>query len=129
MSGKFVNKIKSLYVAYMDLEKAYGRASRDTMWLVLGMHGINGQLLKSVQNLYVKSEASVRVCREEGEWFEVGVGLRQGCMMSLWQFNLFMDAVMKEVREKAGDVGVTLWDERRNIEWKVDWLMFADDTV
>ena len=34
---------------------------------------------------------------------------------------------MKEVR--AGDVGVTLWDERRNIEWKVDWLMFADDTV
>ena len=29
--------------------------------------------------------------------------------------------------EKAGD-GVTLWDER-NIEWKVDWLMFADDTV
>ena len=36
---------------------------------------------------------------------------------------------MKEIREKTGDVGVTLWDERRNIEWKVDWLMFADDTV
>ena len=70
-----------------------------------------------------------RVCREEGEWFEVGVGLRQGCVMSPWLFNLFIDAVMKEVREKAGDVGVTLWDERRNIEWKVDWLMFADDTV
>ena len=36
---------------------------------------------------------------------------------------------MKEVREKAGDVGVALRDEGRNIEWKVDWLMFADDTV
>ena len=36
---------------------------------------------------------------------------------------------MKDVREKAGDVGVTLQDERRNIEWKVDWLMFADDNV
>ena len=69
------------------------------------------------------------VCREEGEWFEVGVGLRQGCVMSPWLFNFFMDAVMKEVREKAGDVGVTLRDESRNIEWKVDWLMFADDTV
>ena len=32
---------------------------------------------------------------------------------------------MKEVRGKADDVGVTLRDERRNIEWKVDWLMFA----
>ena len=44
--------------------------------------------------------------------------------MSPWLFNLFMDKVMKEVRERAGDVGVTLRDE-----WKVDWSMFADDTV
>ena len=36
---------------------------------------------------------------------------------------------MKEVRKRAGDVGVTLWDTRRNDEWKVEWLMFADDTV
>ena len=50
-------------------------------------------------------------------------------MMSPWLFNLFMDAAMKEVREKTGDVGVTLQDERRNIEWKVDWSMFADDTM
>ena len=81
-----------------------------------------------VQNLYEKSEACVRVCKEEGEWFEVSIGLRQGCVMSPWLFNLFMDAAMKEVREKAGDVGVTLRDERRNTEWKIDWLMVADDT-
>ena len=129
MSEKFVDKNKSLYIAYMDLEKAHNRVDREAMWRVLGMYGINGQLLKAVQSLYEKSEACVRVCREEGEWFEVGVGLRQGCVMSPWLFNLFMDAVMKEVQEKAGDVGVTLWDERRNVEWKVDWLMFADDTV
>ena len=40
-----------------------------------------------------------------------------------------MDAVMEEVREKAGEVGVTLLVERRNLEWKVDLLLFADDTV
>ena len=32
--------------------------------------------------------------------------------MSPWPFNLFMDAAMKEVREKAGDISVPLWDER-----------------
>ena len=108
MSEKFVGKNKSLYVAYMGLEKAYDRVDREAMWRVLGMYGINGQLLKAVQSLYEKSEVCVRVCKEECEWFEVGVGLRQVCVMSPWLFNLFMDAVVKEVREKAGDVGVIL---------------------
>ena len=119
----------SLFVAYMDLEKAYDRIDRDAMWRVLSMYGINGKLLKVVQSLYERSEACVRVCREEGEWFRVGFGLRQGCVMSPWLFNVFMDGVMKEVREAVGDVGVTLWDARSNSEWKVEWLMFADDTV
>ena len=113
MSEKFVDKNKSLYVAYMDLEKAYDRVDRETTWCVLGMYGTNGQLLKTVQRLYERSEACVRVCREKGEWLEVGVGLRQGCVMSPWLFNFVVDAAMKEVREKAGDVGVTLQDERR----------------
>ena len=61
------------------LEKVYDRVDRD----VLGMYGVNGQLLKAVQNLYEKSDACVRVCREEGEWFEVGVGLRRVCDVTL----------------------------------------------
>ena len=49
--------------------------------------------------------------------------------MSPWLFNLFMDGVMREVREKAGDIGASMWDARRNREWNVEWMMFADDTV
>ena len=52
-----------------------------------------------------------------------------GCVMSPWLFNLFVDAAMKEVRDKAGDVGVTLRDEGRNVEGKVDWSMFTENTV
>ena len=82
MSEKFVDKNKSLYVAYMDLQKTYDRVVREAMWCVLGTYGTNGQLLKAVQSLYERSEACVRVCREEGEWFEVCVGLRQVYVMS-----------------------------------------------
>ena len=60
-------RIKVWYVVYMDLEKAYDRVDREAMWRVLSMYGINGQLLKVVQSSYEKSEACVRVCREEGE--------------------------------------------------------------
>ncbi|MEL7520935.1 MAG: reverse transcriptase family protein, partial [Cyanobacteria bacterium J06553_1] len=129
LSEKYIGKGKDLYVAYMDLEKAYDRIDRDAMWGVLQMYGINGNLLRAIQSLYADSEGSVRVCREESEWFSVKVGLRQGCVMSPWLFNIFMDGVMKEVREKAGDVGANMWDARRNCEWKVEWMMFADDTV
>ena len=72
----FVDKGKCLYVAYMDVEKAYDRIHRDAMWHILSMYGINGQLLKAVQSLYTGSEACVRVCSEEGKWYDVGVGLR-----------------------------------------------------
>ena len=75
---QFCGKNMSLFVAYMDLEKVYDRIDRDAMWRVLSMYGINGKLLKVVQSLYERSEVCVRVCREEGEWFRVGVGLQQG---------------------------------------------------
>ena len=123
MSENYVAKGRSLHVTYKDLEKVYDRVDRDAMWKVLRMYGINGNLLSAIQSLYEESEAMVRVCRKEGDWFSVKVGLRQGCVMSPWLFNIFMDGVMKEVREKAGDVGACLEDARRKREWKVDLLI------
>ena len=67
----------------MNLEKVYDRVDREAMWRVLGLYGIHGQLLKAMQSIFEKSEACVRVCREEGEWFEVSVGLRRGCDVTL----------------------------------------------
>ena len=129
MNEKFVDKDKSLYVAFMDLEKAYSRVDKETMWHVLGKYGINGQLLKECKVCMKRVSHVSEYVERTANGLKIGVGLRQGCVTLLWLFNLFMDAVMKEVREKAGDVGVTLRNERRNTEWKVDWLMCADDTV
>ena len=76
LSEKYVAKGKSVYVAYMDLEKAYDRVDRDAMWKVLRMYGINGNLLSAIQSLYEESEAMVRVCRK-CERFE-------GVLPSVW---------------------------------------------
>ena len=48
LSEKYVGKGKDLYVAYMDLEKAYDRIDRDAMWRVLRMYGVNVSLLKGI---------------------------------------------------------------------------------
>ena len=47
------------------------------------------------------SRACVRIGMEVSEWFPVNVGLRQGCVMSPWSFNVYMDGVVREVK-RAG---------------------------
>ena len=51
--------------------------------------------------MYVNSLACVRVIGGENEWFKIYSGVRQGCIMSPLLFNVYMDALMKEV--KRGD--------------------------
>ena len=67
------------------------------MWNVLRLNGIGGRLLQGVRSLYVGSKACVRVGNEESEWFPVRVGLRQGCVMSPWLFNLYIDGVVYSI--------------------------------
>ena len=69
----------------------YDRVDRDAMWNALRLNGIGGRLLRGVKSLYVGSKASVRVGNEVSEWFPVRVGLRQGCVISPWLFNFYVD--------------------------------------
>ena len=120
-------KGKKLFVAFMDLEKAYDRIDREGMWKVLKMYGIEGKLLEAIKSFYDGSKACVQIDNIMSEWFDVKVGLRQGCVMSTWLFNLFMDATMKEVKRRMGDSGVELQDQ--NGRWKVSHLLYADDAA
>jgi len=114
-------------VAFLDLEGAYDGVPREALWYVLGMCGIGGKLLKAVKSFYECSESCVRVCQEESEWFEVKVGLRQGCVMSPWLFNLYMDGVVKEFKARIQNQGVNMVFDNNAL--KVSCLLFADDTV
>ena len=61
------------------------------MWNVLRLYVVGGKLLKVKKSLYVGSKSCVRVRNEMSDWFPVRVGLRQGCVMSPWLFNLYID--------------------------------------
>ena len=77
-----------LLLLLMDLEKAYDTIDRHGMWQMLRVYGVRGKLLKAVQSFYVDSRVGVRVEKDVREWFSVNVGLRQGCVMSSWLFNV-----------------------------------------
>ena len=117
-----------MYFAFLDLEKAYDRVDRDATWNVLRLYGIGGRLLRGVKCLYVGSKACVRVGNEVSEWFLVRVGLIQGCVMSPWLFNLYIDGVVREVNARVLSRGLKLVDGNDN-EWELNQFLFADDTV
>jgi len=52
---------------------------------------VGGKLLKAVMSLYEGAKAAVRVESELSEFFYLAVGLKQGCVMSPWLFNIYME--------------------------------------
>ncbi len=61
------------------------------------------------------------------ESFSVEVGVRQGCVMSPWLFNIFMDGCMREMKSKVINMGAKL--KLNEQVWSVITCLFADDTV
>jgi hypothetical protein len=105
---KYLERQKEVFVAFMGLEKAYDRVDRMAMWEVLGMYGVGGKILGVIKNMYEESTVCVRIGRKLGRKFKVDVGLRQGCVMSPWLFNIFIDGMVREVNARVLERGAAL---------------------
>ncbi len=55
----------------------------------------------NIKSFYEKASACVKISGETSEHFEIKVGLKQGCVMSPWLFNIFMDGCMREMKCKV----------------------------
>src|SRR5215469_5652612 len=126
---KYREKGKEIYLGFMDLEKAYDRIDREALWRVVRKYGVNGRLMTALKSFYVNSRAIVKVGGWMGEMFDVKVGLRQGCVMSPWLFNVYMDSIVSEVKRECVEEGLNLQSERGGLHWRMNMLLYADDTV
>ncbi len=89
-------------------KKTYDRIDREGLWTVLRLYGLGGRLLKGVKSFYKNSRACVRVGNGVSDWFSVRIGLRQGCVMSPWLFNVYMDGIVREVHARLLGRGLSL---------------------
>ena len=81
-----------VYMSFQDLEKAYDRVNKEALWQVLRMYDVGVKLLNGIKSLYVNSLACVRVKGGESKCFRFNSGVRHGCIMYTWLFNVKMDA-------------------------------------
>ena len=99
----------------MALENAYDKVNREALWQVLRMYDVGGKLLNNIKSIYVNSLACAKVNGGESECFMVD---SSGVYNVDWQFNVYMDAVMKEMKMGMGRRGVTLGGRKRlEIAW------------
>ena len=85
--------------------------------------GIPHHLICLLTNLYAGQEATVRTGHGTTDWFEIGQGVRQGCILSPCLFNLYAEDIMRNAGLEEAQAGIKI--ARRNI----NNLRYADDTT
>ena len=88
----------SLYMCFVDIQKAYDTVDRTLLWQVLTCIGVPPQMITVIRQFHDGMRACVRpddgIC---SDWSEVEQGLRQGCVLSPLLFNIFFAAVLNVV--------------------------------
>ena len=93
-----------------------------SLWKLLREMGIPDHLTCLLRNLYAGQEAAVRTGHGT-DWFQIGKGVRQGCILSPCLFNLYAEYIMRNAGLEEAQAGIKI--ARRNI----NNLRCADDTT
>ena len=85
--------------------------------------GIPDRLICLLRNLYAGQEATVRTGHGTTDWFQIGKGVCQGCILSPWLFNFYAEYIMRNAGLEETQAGIKI--AGRNI----NNLRYADDTT
>ena len=86
---------ENIYFCFIDYAKAFDYVDHNILWKILKKMGIPDHLTCLLQNLYAGKEATVRTRHGTTDWFQIGKGVRQGCVLSLCLFHLYAEYIMK----------------------------------
>ena len=110
---------KNIYFCFIDYAKAFVWITIN--WKILQEMGIADHLTCLLRNLYAGQKATVRTGHETTDWFQIGKGVRQGCILSPCLFNLHAEYIMRNARLEEAQAGIKI--AGRNI----NNLRYADD--
>ena len=114
---------KNIYFCFIDYAKAFDCVDHNKLWKLLQEIGIPDHLTCLQRNLYAGQEATVRTGHGTTEWFQMGKGVCQGCILSPCLFNLYAEYIMRNAGLDEVQAGIKI--ARKNI----NSLRYADDTT
>ena len=97
------------------------------LWKILKEMGILDHLTCLLRNLYAGREATVRTGHGTMDWFKIGKGVRQGCILSPCSFNLYAEYIMRNARLDEAQAGIKIaWRNINNIRYADDTTLMAE---
>ena len=87
---------KNIYFCFIDYAKAFDCVDHNKLWKILKEMGIPDHLTCLLRNPYAGQEATVRTVHETTDWFQIGKGVCQGCILSPCLFNLHVEYIIGE---------------------------------
>ena len=114
---------KNIYFYFIDYAKAFDCVDHNKLWKILKEMGIPDHLTCLLRKLYAVQEGTVRAGHGTTDWFQIGKGVLQGCILSPCLFNLYAEYIMRNAGLHEAQAGIKI--ARRNI----NNLRYADDTI
>ena len=120
LTQKYQEVQKDIYACFIDYAKAFDLVRHSQMIEGLERIGIDGKDIRIIANMYWKQKAAIRVADEISDFTNIKRGVRQGCVLSPYLFNIYTELIFRETDDMKGI----------NIQGKnINNLRYADDTV
>ena len=114
---------KHIFFCFIDYAKAFDCVDHNKLWKILKEMRIPDHLTCLLRNLYSGQEATVRTGHGTTDWFQIGKGARQGCILSPCLFNFYAECIMRNTGLEEEQAGIKI--AGRNI----NNLRYANDTT
>ena len=114
---------QNIYFCFIDYAKGFDYVDHNILWKILKKMEAPDHLICLLRNLYAGQEATVKTGHGTTDWFQIGKGVCQDCILSPCLFNLYSGYIMRNAGLEETQAGIKI--ARRNI----NNLRYADDTI
>ena len=99
---------KNICFCFIDYAKALDCVDHNKLWKILKEMGIPDHLTCLLRNLYAGQEATARTRHGTTDWFQIGKGVCQGCILSPCLFNLYAEYIMRNAGLEEAQAGIKI---------------------
>ena len=99
---------KNIFFCFTDYAKAFDCVDYNKLWKILKVMGITDHLTCLLRNLYAGRKAIVTTGLGTTDWFKIGEGVPQGCVLSPCLFNLYAECIMRNAGLDEAQAGIKI---------------------